>query len=64
MVEDPTRGVAVLGRWRPLLMSAGRGGEGVGLAQDQELFSALVAEALLPRLRSFITNEWDFRGQW
>ena len=56
--------MAVLGRWRPLLMSAGRGGEGVGLAQDQELFSALVAEALLPRLRSFITNEWDFRGQW
>eukprot|EP01051_Picozoa_sp_SAG22_P019735 SAG22_NODE_3738_length_1551_cov_1.577824_2_plen_200_part_00 len=64
VADEPTRGVAELARWRPLLMDSGRGGEaGIGLADEQQLFSSLVAEALLPRLRSFITNEWDYRGQ-
>jgi tuftelin-interacting protein 11 len=63
ITEQPLHGLEALRRWRPLLFAADCGGAGVGLADGEQLFEALVGEALLPRLRSFITNEWDCRQQ-
>ena len=65
-LQEPLRGVDALQRWQRLLGArVGSRSVGLGTGQDAEygeyadLFSSMVNEALMTRLRRCVTNEWD-----
>lgn len=56
-LEAPTQGAAVFRRWRRLLQGPPRG----PLSAEDDPMAQLVAEVVVPPLRTAVVNEWDPR---